>query len=406
VARNLTKLSTTRIVLAVTALAVVYFLVSGSLNAIRSHQLRQQESSLQGEIRDLQERFARLEAVQDYLDSDEYIETVARQQLGLVREGEVGLVVISTAPTPTPEPGAQPEGELYVTFPSRAFGAGSERLGEIAGIFDAAVGDHRDALFLRRLDRIHDGGELRHADAGNDARGADRARADANLDGIGAAVDQRPGAFAGGDVAGHHLHRVRQPLDAQHRVEHIFGMAVRGVDHDQIDAGRDQRLGARETLVADRGRGGDAQAALFVLAGVWIGHRLFHVLDGDQTDAAILIIHHQQLLDAVLMQQALGFVLADALAHGDELVLGHQLGHALSWIGGKAHVAVGQDADDLAGFVAVVAIIIAGVRYMGAGGNPEKAASARKGLYNGLLGLVIALTATAIVAFIGNSLAP
>ena len=60
----------------------------------------------------------------------------------------------------------------------------------------------------------------------------------------------------------------------------------------------------------------------------------------------------------------------------------------------------------LAGFVAVVAIIIAGVRYMGAGGNPEKAASARKGLYNGLLGLVIALTATAIVAFIGNSLAP
>ena len=49
--------------------------------------------------------------------------------------------------------------------------------------------------------------------------------------------------------------------------------------------------------------------------------------------------------DAMLMQQALGFVLADALAHGDELVLGHQLGDALLRIGGKANVAVGQDAD-------------------------------------------------------------
>lgn len=58
----------------------------------------------------------------------------------------------------------------------------------------------------------------------------------------------------------------------------------------------------------------------------------------------------------------------------------------------------------LAGFVAVVAIIIAGVRYMGAGGNPEKAASARKSLYNALIGLAIALTATAAVAFIGNRL--
>ena len=132
-------------------------------------------------------------------------------------------------------------------------------------------------------------------------------------------------------------------------------MAVRGIDHHQIDAGRDQRFGAREALVADRGGGGDAQAALLVLAGIRIGHRLFDVLDGDQADAAILVVHHQQLLDAVLMQQALGFVLADALAHGDELVLGHQLGHALARIGGKAHVAVGENADQLAGFAVAAA---------------------------------------------------
>src|SRR6267154_388645 len=64
----------------------------------------------------------------------------------------------------------------------RDVGAGRERLRKIAGIFDAAVCNHGDVGFLRRRDRIHDRSELRHADAGYDARGADRARADADLD--------------------------------------------------------------------------------------------------------------------------------------------------------------------------------------------------------------------------------
>ena len=77
--------------------------------------------------------------------------------------------------------------------------------------------------------------------------------------------------------------------------------------------------------------------------------RLLDILDGDQADAAILVIDHQQLLDAVLMQQPLGLVLADAFAHGDEIFLRHQFGNLLARIGGKAHVAVGEDADQLAG---------------------------------------------------------
>ena len=140
-----------------------------------------------------------------------------------------------------------------------------------------------------------------------------------------------------------------QLLDAGHGIEHVARVAVRGVDDDQIDAGRDQRFGACEAFVADRGGCGDTQPALLVLAGVRIGDRLLHVLDSNQTDAAVLVIHHQQLLDAVLMQQALGLVLTDALAHGDELVFGHQLGDALARIGRKAHVTVGEDANQFAG---------------------------------------------------------
>src|SRR6185503_3601648 len=81
---------------------------------------------------------------------------------------------------------------------------------------------------------------------------------------VGAMVDQRLGALGGGDVAGDDLHFVRLALDAVDGVEHVARMAVRGIDHDQIDAGRDQRLAAGEPLVADGGGGGDAQPPLLV----------------------------------------------------------------------------------------------------------------------------------------------
>jgi hypothetical protein len=58
----------------------------------------------------------------------------------------------------------------------------------------------------------------------------------------------------------------------------------------------------------------------------------------------------------------------------------------------------------VAGFVAVIAIIFTGIRYMTAQGNPEKAASARKGLYNAIAGLLIALVGAGLVSFIGNRL--
>ena len=105
---------------------------------------------------------------------------------------------------------------------------------------------------------------------------------------------------------------------------------MRGVDHDQVDAGIDQPLGTLKAALADRGRGGDAQAALRILAGQRMRDRLLHVLDGDQADAAILIVDDQQLFDAVLVQHPLRLVLADALAHRDEVFMRHQLGDFLA----------------------------------------------------------------------------
>ena len=58
-----------------------------------------------------------------------------------------------------------------------------------------------------------DGGDLRHARAGDHAGGADGAGADADLDGVGAGVDQGHGAVVGGDVAGEQVDVGKALLD-------------------------------------------------------------------------------------------------------------------------------------------------------------------------------------------------
>jgi len=101
-------------ILLVTALAVAYFLVTAVLGGVRSYQLHQREGRLRTEIQELQTRYERLEALKGYLNSDEYIEASAREQLGLVREGEIeiGFIAISSQPSPTPAAG-EPRPELW-----------------------------------------------------------------------------------------------------------------------------------------------------------------------------------------------------------------------------------------------------------------------------------------------------
>ncbi len=58
----------------------------------------------------------------------------------------------------------------------------------------------------------------------------------------------------------------------------------------------------------------------------------------------------------------------------------------------------------VAGLVAIVSIIAAGVGYITAAGTVEKTASARRRIYNSLIGLAVVAIASGFVAFIGNTL--
>jgi hypothetical protein len=60
----------------------------------------------------------------------------------------------------------------------------------------------------------------------------------------------------------------------------------------------------------------------------------------------------------------------------------------------------------LAGFLAVISIIIAGIELVRSEGSTEKATNARQRLVNSIVGLALAAGATALVAFVGNTVSP
>jgi cell division protein FtsB len=63
--------------------------------ALKSHGLAQDEQSVRREIAELDRQHDELVAVREYLSSDEYIESVARRVLGLVKPGETRVIVSS-----------------------------------------------------------------------------------------------------------------------------------------------------------------------------------------------------------------------------------------------------------------------------------------------------------------------
>jgi cell division protein FtsB len=85
---------TPRRVLIVAALFIVaYFGVLVVSNAITHYQLERKETALQTEIAGLERRESRLNGVRVYMQSDLFIEAVAREN-GLVRPGETAIVQV------------------------------------------------------------------------------------------------------------------------------------------------------------------------------------------------------------------------------------------------------------------------------------------------------------------------
>ena len=157
-----------------------------------------------------------------------------------------------------------------------AGGTCRDGLGEIARELDAPVGDNRNIACSARA--IHDRSQLRHTHAGHHASGADRPRSDTDLDRICPCVDQGACRLGCGHVACDHLHFVRKGLGAGDRLQNAARVTMRGVDHHDIHASRDEFLCALEPRIPDRGGGSHTQPAQFILACSGVQHRLLRIL--------------------------------------------------------------------------------------------------------------------------------
>ena len=109
--RKLPRLTPARIAIVLATLVVGYFFFTAIGDTLLSQRLSQDEQGLQQEIAELQRQQSRLEAIREYLRTDEYIEGIARRILGLVRPGET-LVIVTSNATPTPTEGMSEETQL------------------------------------------------------------------------------------------------------------------------------------------------------------------------------------------------------------------------------------------------------------------------------------------------------
>src|SRR5690606_446154 len=279
--------------------------------------------------------------------------------------------------------------------------ARGDRLGDIAGVAKAAAREERHARAFERGRDLRDRGDLRHADARDDPRRADRARADADLHRVGTRLDERPRRLAGHDVAGDDLQirilpldlphplehtagmsvrrvdddhvaarldeRPRRlaghdvagddlqirilPLDLPHPLEHTAGMSVRRVDDDHVDARLDERRDAIVRIPAGADRGPDAQRAVLVLARGGVLDRLLKILRGDHSTQMEAVVDDEHLLDAITVQQREHLLLARALANGDELLLRRHHGRDRRVeLRLESEVAMRDDADEILAF--------------------------------------------------------
>ena len=156
------------------------------------------------------------------------------------------------------------------------------------------------------LGDLEHGGDLRDADAGDDPGGADRSRADADLDGVGAGVDERLGRLGGGDVAGDdravpHGRAARAPSRPR-SVEWPWAVSTtRASTPASISAlARSMHVGAG----ADGG--GDPQAAVGVLGGVGEVDLFWRSLMVMRPRRYAVVVDDRQLLDLVVAEQLLG----------------------------------------------------------------------------------------------------
>ncbi len=93
-----------QVVVLLTLPLVAYLGFSAAKKGLEAYSLWRQADALRGEIEQLKARNAELRQQIEYLRSDTYVEKVAREELDMVKPGDVPIVVVYPTPSASPAP--------------------------------------------------------------------------------------------------------------------------------------------------------------------------------------------------------------------------------------------------------------------------------------------------------------
>lgn len=166
-----------------------------------------------------------------------------------------------------------------------------------------------------------------------------------------AGFSQRFGARCGRDVAADDLQIRVFGAGFADALQHAFGVAVRGVDQQNVNACRHQRVNSLFVAGAGADRRAHAQTAVLVFTGVRFAFRFLEVFNGDHAQQVEAVVHHQRFFYALFVHLLQHHVARFTFFHGDQAIFRrHDRGDRLAQIGHEAHVAAGDDANQLVVF--------------------------------------------------------
>ena len=138
------------------------------------------------------------------------------------------------------------------------------------------------------------GCDLRYPNARDDARGADRSGANANLDRIDSRADQIATTLGGGYVTCHHVD-VPTFFKFLYGFNDIGRMSMSAVDHQEVDTLVDQ-AGDPIVVLHTNGRS-NAESSLSVLRSLWESPHHVDVFDRNQARQFVFFVNQQKFLD-------------------------------------------------------------------------------------------------------------
>ena len=176
-----------------------------------------------------------------------------------------------------------------------------DRFGDVTGETDAAVGDNRDTGAFQRFNRVRNGGDLRYTYASYDTSRTDGTRTDTHFNRAATGFSQGTSACASCHVAADDLQVWVFCTGFTDTLQNAFGVAVGGVNQQDVNARRNQRINAVFVACTRTNRSAYAQTTFLIFTGVWFTFCFFEVFNGDHAQQVEAIVNHQRFLYAAFM---------------------------------------------------------------------------------------------------------